>query len=50
MSESIRLKFLQMAKGEPKTARPPSEWLVGLTGAGYDSKITPSVKFNEITL
>ena len=24
-----------MAEGEPKTSRPPSEWLLGLTGGGY---------------
>ena len=28
-----------MSEGGPKTSRPPSEWLLGLTGAGYATEL-----------
>ena len=39
-----------MNAGEPKTSLPPSEWLLGFTGAGYDvmsNLIIFSVKDNN---
>ena len=40
MSESIclNLKKWLNSEGEPKNSLPPSEWPLGLTGAGYACK------------
>ena len=37
-----------MTGGEPKTSRPSSEWLLGLTGAGY-AVITKHINKVEIS-
>ena len=36
-----------MTGGEPKTSRPPSEWLLGLIGAGYGSTLSEILYFVE---